>query len=231
MGIRWYKVHGGRLSFREYWLMCPDPFTFCIAAGMKLFGGLPMNFSIPHMDRLEIVELDDLPGGPRRTLKRGIAEFEDAGFEFQFLHELPILERDRFGAAAILLKPDGRSFATVNFAETKDMSQMAYNCVCSFGEGRFGTATTQKEQMKPDPKHITVRFIGASPEELADQHKGLMQDWEDDGETIVRVSREKLPDVVLSGERGHVDYHIERGVYVPMTKAQVRKLRGDDDDD
>src|SRR5205085_12011004 len=85
MGIRWYKVHGGRLSFREYWKMAPDPFTFLIAAGAKLFGGLPMNFSIPYLDRLDVVELDDLPGGPRRTLKRGVAEFEDAGFDFQFV--------------------------------------------------------------------------------------------------------------------------------------------------
>lgn len=229
MGIRWYKVHGGRLSFREYRKMAPDPFTFLIAAGMKLFGGLPMNFSIPYLDQLDIVELDDLPGGPRRTIKRGVAAFEDAGFRLVFVHELPVLERDRFAAAAILLASNGRSFATVNFAEAKDLSQMAYNCVCWFGEGRFGTATTQKEQLKPDPKHKTVRFVGASPEELADHHKGLMADWEEDGETIKKLNPETLPDVVLSGERGHVDFHAERGVYVPMKKAEVRKLRGDDD--
>ena len=230
MGIRWYKVHGGKLSFREYWKMCPDPFTFLIAAGMKLFGGLPMNFSIPYLDRLDVVELDDLPGGPRRALKRGIAEFEDVGFSVVFVHELPVLERDRFAAAAILLAPDGRSFAAVNFAETKDLSQMAYNCVCQFDDKSFGTATTQKEQMKPDPTHITVRFPGASPEELADRHKGLMQDWEDEGERILRLTPEALPGVVLSGEQGHVDFHAKRGVYVPMTKAHVRRLRGDDDD-
>jgi hypothetical protein len=231
MGIRWYKVHGGRLSFREYWKMADDPFTFLIAAGAKLFGGLPMNFSIPYLDQLDIVELDDLPGGPRRTIKRGVAAFEDAGFDFQFVHELPVLERNRFAAAAILLAPNGRSFATVNFAEVKDMSQMAYNCVCWFGEGRFGTATTQKEQMKPDPKHLTVRYPGASPEELADRHKELVRGWEEDREVIRTIRPDALPDVVLSGERGHVEFHAERGVYVPMTKDEVRKLRGDDEDD
>lgn len=231
MGVHWYKVHGGRLSVREYWKMAPDPVTFLVAAGAKVFGGLPMNVSVPYPDRLDLVELDDLPGGPRRTLGRGIAAFEAAGFGFRFVHELPALERDQFAAAAILLAPDRRSFATVNFAAAKDVSQTAYNCVAWFGEGRFGTATTQQERMKPDPRHLTVRFVGASPAELTDRHAELMREWEEDGEMIRTIHPDTLPDVVLFGERGHVEYHAERGVFVPMTEAEVRRLRGDDADD
>jgi hypothetical protein len=181
------------------------------------------------------VDLDDLPGGPRRIIRRGVQKFEDCGYQFAFVHEIPVLERDRFGAAAFLISPDGLSFTNVNFVEDKAVSQHVIGVNCRFDDGSFGMLTTQKEQMQPNPIHRYVRRPGAAAEDLVDQFPEILEEWESEGVQAVRIMPKSLPGLVLEGEQGDVDYHAERGVYVPMTAAEVARIRrqhgGDDEED
>lgn len=231
MATVYYKVHGGRLSFAEYWRMAPNPFVFCIVAVAKVFGGMPFNFSIPRVDELHLLEWNELRGEARKAMKPAIRLLEEAGMRTIFYHELPLLERDRMGCGASLLAPDGLTFATVNFVKDKVMSQMEVSCVTRFDdESEFGITTTAKKQLKPQPEHITFRYPGTPADELYEKHLEHLEDWKA-SKDVVKVTPDRLPKVVLRGEQGHIDFHIERGVYVPMTKAEIRAIRDTQEDD
>ena len=224
MATVYYKVHGGRLSFAEYWRMAPDPFTFCIVAVAKLFGGMSFDFSIPRVDQLHTVEWDDIPRDTRKAMREPIQLLEGAGLSLAFFHEMPVLERHRLGVGAALLAPDGRTFATVNYARDKVQSKLDVSCVTPFDDDTFGITTTAKKQMKPQPEHVVARYPGMPADDLYDKHLGHLEEWQAE-RRAVRVTPQTLPGVILKGEQGHIDFHADRGVYVPMTKAEIRRIR------
>lgn len=225
MPTTYYKVHGGRLSFAEYWRMSPNPLVFVIAAGAKLFGGLPMNFSIPRVDQLHLVEKEELPKLARRELADPVKSLERAGMTIQFYHELPVLEKERIGCAAVLLDGDGYTFATVNFVKDANQQKVGVNCVSRFTDGDFGVTSDQKKELKPDPRHHVDRLVGADPEDLYERHLNNLENWRDDGLQAQRLNRDSTIAAVLAGEQGLVDFHAKRKVFVPMTKAEIRRIR------
>lgn len=229
MPTKYYKVHGGRLSFAEYWRMSPDPISFTIAAGMKLFGGLPFNFSIPRIDELHEVEWDDLPPPARRALKEPAEQFESAGLELVLCHRLPLLESHRIGIGAVFLAADGLSFATANFGKEHDVVKVELACVTRFDDDSFGVTTTAKKQLKPRPDYVIDRHPGATGDELHEKHVANIERWESKGKQPQRLTPKTLPDVLLEGEQGTVDFHAERGVFIPMSKAEVRQIREQDE--
>ena len=166
MGVRYYKVHGGRLSFAEYWRMSPDPLSFLVAAGLKLVGGMNFTFSIPRID--DLVELDwaDLPGVARRALADPRDRFEAAGLRFAFAHELPLLEPHRVAAGAVFLAPDGRAFAAANFAKEEAAHKVVVAAVSRFGDGRFGITTGAEKKLEPRPNRIVRRYVGLPADAL-----------------------------------------------------------------
>ena len=237
MPTKYYRVHGGKVSFAEYWRMSPNTLTFGIAAIAKLFGGLPMNFSIPRPSELHVVDWDDVPKAARKAMRTPIEELESAGLMFQFCHQLPVLERTRLGIGVVLLSPDGKTFATVNHAAdaNANLKETQVSCVSRFVDEGFGCTTSAKKQFKPIPEDITFRHLDMPADELYERHLDYLAGWEDDGRKVRRFNSETVHDVMLEGEQRHVDFHVERGVYVPMTKAEIRRIReeqeGADEDD
>ena len=225
----YYKVHGGRVSFAEYWRLAPDPFSFVIAAGMKLFGGISFDFSIPRIDALDIVEWDNISRKAQKQLAEPMQLFEDAGFQFAFVHELPVLEKHRYGASAVFLAPDRLTIGMANYFEDKMNKQRAISCVTKFDDG-YGFTTTEKKTFVPLPESVGFRHPGMPADELYEKHQGYLEDWERDGKQPLRLSLNTLPAVVMAGEQRFVDFHIDRRVFIPMTKAEIRRIRAANED-
>src|SRR5579883_68076 len=177
MPTKYYKVHGGRLSFAEYWRMSPDPVTFLFAAGMKLFGGMPFNFSIPRADELHYVEEEDLPRAAAKKMKGPVARLEEAGFALKFYHESPTLEDHRLGVAGVLLSADRRTYALVIYARDKAQQQLQFSCVSRATDGTYCGVTTQKKAMKPDPECRFFRHPGLAADALYDAHLEHLREW------------------------------------------------------
>jgi hypothetical protein len=234
MGTKYYKVHGGRLSFAEYWRMAPDPFTFVLCAGMKLFGGMAFDFSIPRVEELHYLDEAEVPKAAMKRIRGSIKRLTEAGFAPKFYHEMPVLEDHRLGLAACLLADDRRTFGMVMYARERDEEQTHVTCASRFADGTFGSTTTQKKMMKPDPQNKVARYPGAAADEIYDRHLEHLEEWEGGGLQVRKLDDAALAAAVLEGEQQHIDFHAERGVYVPMSKAEVRRIREantDDDED
>jgi len=222
------------LTIAEYWRISPNIFTFAIAVGLKPFGGFPFNFSIPRVDRIHEVEWDDLPPVVTRQFKDPVRQFERAGFNYLFAYELPLLERNRLGMAAVLISKDALTFATVNYAQDPTTHQRQCNCVSVFDDTTKGVTTTAKKMMKPHPQYRTQRHPEAQADVLSEHHKQHLAERDEEFSIRpIRLDAAAVREAVLDGEQGHVDFNIERRVYIPMSKEEIRKIRDvhtDDDD-
>lgn len=225
MGVEYYKVDGGRLTFGEYWRMSPNPLVFLIVAIMKPFGGVSFNFSLPRGDELDFVDWDDLTGAARRKFRDTEDDWIDVGYARVFCHELPVLERHRYGAAAVYRHQDSRSFATQGYARDGDVETTFLSCVTRFDSGAFGCTTTNKQQFKPHPDHPVARFPGVNGVTLYERHVDQVAAWEPEYGRVTPVTPEALPQWILDAEHRFIDFHAERGVFVRMTKQEMRRAR------
>jgi hypothetical protein len=227
MPTKYYQVDASRLTLAEYWRMSPNALTFLFAAAMRAIGAMSFDFSIPRPDELRVVDLDDLPDSALKCLRPALNDFRTAGLELALCHEADVLEDHRYGAGLAFLARDGRSFGAVNYGEENDIRRVEISLVSPFDDDTFGVTTTAKKQFKPHPAYLNVRFPEMTAGELCAAHDRNLDRWESDGKRPRRITRESLPGLILEAEQRFVDFHVERGVFVPMSKAEVRLLRGE----
>lgn len=223
-----YRVDGGKLTYAEYWRMSGDPFAFLIAAGMKFFG-FPMrfNFAIPRPDRLFVVEFDELPAAARRGMGPPIRAAEKkAGLRLIFCHRLAVPEPHRVGAAALLLDEENETSLMVMFGQHGGQREVHLTCVSRFPDDTLASTTTMKKALVPVPGSDIERYPGADPATLYARHRGHLERLAGHGLVPVLLDPHRLEGFVLECELRYVDFHIGRGVFVPMTDDELDAISG-----
>jgi hypothetical protein len=230
--VRYYKVDGQKLSYPEYWRMSPEPLSFLIAALRKLLRiPVEFRFSIPRVDSLDLLDPAEIPARVKKKWRAMIGECEDQGLQVQFYYTLPVLEDTRESYAVTLLSDDGLVATNVTYAGTPSIEKTAFSCLSKLRDGHCLITSSQPKQMEPCPEDEIDRLPGRSPADLLAHHREKISSSADSDRTPVRLNESKLQQLVLQREQGHVDFHIERGVYVPMTKTERRRLLASSQDE
>ncbi|MDB5308518.1 MAG: hypothetical protein JWO38_2720 [Gemmataceae bacterium] len=220
-----YRVDGARLTFAEYWRMSPNPLVFLIAAWMKLIGRpIRFSFSVPRPDRLFLVEFDELPAAARAGMGPLVDAAEAIGLRLVFCHRLVVPEPHRLGAAAILLDKTGETILLVIFSRQGNRVERHLACTTLFTDGSRAVTTTIRKTFEPLPGSHVARYPGADPASLLARHREHLAALTSEGLIPTRLEPNRLPDVVHEAELRFVDFHIGRGVFVPMTDEELDKL-------
>ncbi len=215
-----YRVDGGRVRFSEYWRMAPDPLSFLIAAGRKLFGvPIYFNFAIPRPDRLFVVEFEELPESARFAMKPSIRSAEDAGLELAFIHRLVVPERSRFGAAALLTDRSHTSALMIMYGEQQARTELHLSFGSRLADDTLAATTDMKKTMETIPGNSIERYPGANIRTLFRKHREHLERLDAEGRPAAKIAR--WEEFVLDCEVRYVDYHISRGVFVPMTEDEL----------
>jgi hypothetical protein len=223
----YYRVDGGQLTYAEYWRMSPGLFPFLVAAGLKFLGSpIPFTFAVPRPDRLFLVEFDELPAVARQGMKRAVHRAEAAGLELVFCHRLAVPEPHRLGAAAVFLDSTGETTMSVLFAQEGATRQSQLSCVSRFADESLGCTTTVRKSMEVVPGTHVERYPGADPAALLARHRDHLGRLEGEGLVPVPIAANRLADFVLACEVRYVDFHIGRGVFVPMTDDELDAISG-----
>jgi hypothetical protein len=231
MPTKYYRIRGRAITLREYWRLCPDPFTFCIAAVAKPFGGLAPAWSVPFIDRMPIVHPDDLPRVVARAIERHSARFEDEGYRVLYHTEAPLLEKNRLVASSILLADDGWSLAQVLYIKNGEQTQVGLTVGCLCDDGTYAVTTNRKQELDSPPGHRVERYVGADAGRLVDKFHDHAREWEErDGMRPVPLDEAKVTELLLRVEREALEFHAARGVLVPMTRRELERLGVDSDD-
>lgn len=223
----YYRVDGAKLTYAEYWRMAPDPLSFLLVAGRKLIGfPLYFNFAIPRPDRLFLVNFDELPASARHAMGPAIRSAEKTGLRLIFCHRLAVPEPNRLGAAALLLDDEDTTGLMIICGQQGEHRELQVSCASRFADDTLATTTTMRKSMEPVPGQDVERYPGSSAGQLYRRHREHLERLESQGLIPVPLDPDKLEEFVLSCELRYVDYHIARGVFVPMTEDELDAVSG-----
>ncbi|HEY2910963.1 MAG TPA: hypothetical protein VGI99_11995 [Gemmataceae bacterium] len=221
MAPRYFRVHGGRLTVSECWRLARTWNAFAKFIAWKGVGGYPFRFPIPRPESLHFVKPEDMPPGPylNAALKL-IAEFEDAGLKLLFMHRIDKIAGTLL--VACLLDPEGTTIGT--FVSTAVGRQYQAECLATshFLDGTAGITMTSRKLFKPQPHHLVEYRVRAAPAGLIDRHRRNLERWEREGKFPKAFAPAELPKVLVEAQQRYVDFHVARGVFVPMTEEEVR---------
>lgn len=223
MGNRFYKTRMNRLTFGELWRMTPGPLTFLIASGMKLFGGLPDgDFGFCRLDALERLDDSEIPDHVHHSWSGWLDACEAEGIGLEFYYTIPFVGHDTEAYAAAMLHSGGLVAAHALYARQKHVEKSVLVLFTRMGDGRhLVTSSKHKELVSPHGFDV-VRLPGRAPDDVVARHLERVRSAE--GALPIRAGL--LEHFIVEFSNLETDFHIERGVYVPMPEEEVASIRG-----
>ncbi len=234
-GVVFYRIRLSRLRLRELrrgaslWQACL--LKYLAPLGWYDEAIIP----VPRAERLIPLTWNDLPRHVQRQMEPWRRQAADSGFAAEFLYTLPMLGRQEgFGLALcdtaglivvslqyarirIRLAPDEEPFSDEELFEVVLTTVLPDN--------RLLVTQRHIAELDPPPnREVRVLEDGEWPELLA-MHQGRMEAWDRAG--LQRVKVADLPAVLLQWNHQEVDYHVARGVYQRMTRADIDRFAED----
>lgn len=219
----YYRVNGQALTYAEYWRMSPGVLAFAVAAVRKLLHApMPFTFSLPRPEALYLLEPWEVPVPVRRRWQRAVEACQDRGLRLVFCNTLPLLERDRSSYSAALLRTDGLVGATVVTSVVPRRVETVFACLSRLADGHFLVTIDQPKKMEVPPEYEHVRLPGARPDVVLDRH---LEEIQQEGRRLLQASADDWPHLVLQSSQRLFNFHVARGVYVPLAEEEVEEIR------
>lgn len=226
-----YKVDSRRRTFAEHWrLQWPNVDRFLVAAFCKLLG-IPQRstFGIRRPEELYLHELSEVPGAVRERLADTVEACADVGLAFQFYASIDATVGTRVKAyLAAMLHVEGLIWASAIVALVRSgyierVHPAKLTCFSRLPDGRYVVTSDHRWKLTPHPGDLVEYLDGSPPDVVVARH------YERIDEPALRpvgVREDELAGVILQREQRHVDYQVERGVYVPMTEEEIDRIAG-----
>jgi hypothetical protein len=231
MSIKYYKLRGSRISLGEYWRLCPDIITFCIAAIATPFGGIAPAWAVPLLDTFPEIDPGELPRSVIRALDRHSERFEDEGYQQILYSKAPLLERGRLIASSILLSEDRWSLAQVLYIQTCERTEIGLTVGCFCEDGSYAAITNRKQELDSPPNHRVARYPGVDVARLVGRFQEHAQDWaEFDELQPIQLDKKIVKELLIQVERTNTEFLAARGILVPMTERDLERLGIDPND-
>ncbi len=222
MGDVFYKTRMNRLTFGELWRMSPDPLTFLIASGMKMFGKLPDgDLGVCRLDSLERLDESEVPDHVHESWSKWVDACEAEGIGLEFYYTVPVVGHDVEAYAAAMLGDGGQVAAQALYARQKHVEKAVLALFSRLGDGRQLMTSSKRREMEIPPGIEVVRLPRGTPSAVVARHLERVRSI--GGATPIRP--EHLERLILEFTNRETDFHIERGVYVPMSEDEVASIR------
>jgi hypothetical protein len=220
-----YKVDSRKRTYGELWRLAPNLRGFVGAALSKLLGiQKPCTFGIRRPEALNLHAEDEVPAAVRERLEPVIAKCAEGNMPLQFYATIDATIGSHAKAyMATVLHADGYTWANAMTVLVRHRAQPAkFTCFSLLHDGCYVVTSDQVWKLAPHPGDLVERMVGASPEAVEKRHYERITE---PGRRAVHIRPEELAQTILTREQRHVDYQIERGVYVPMTEDEFMRIR------
>jgi hypothetical protein len=222
-----YKVDSRKRTFAEIWRIHRRNLGgFLIAAVCKVLGiQQSYSFGIRRPESLRLHEPSDVPRSVRDLLAPTVRACEELDLAFRFYATTDAV----VGSAvkvymAALLHTEGLIWANAMatlFHRTQQVRLAGFNCMSRLPDGRFLATSDHVWKLTPHPGDLAEFLSGAAPDAVLARH---YQRTEAPGVSPLPVREDELAGILLAREQRHVDYAVERGVYVPMTGEEIERF-------
>jgi hypothetical protein len=220
-----YKVDSRRRTYAELWRQAPNLRGFFRVALGKLLGvQQPCTFGIRRPEALNRHTAPEVPAPVRQRLEPVLAKCMELNMPFQFYATVDATIGSQAKAyMATVLHADGSTWASATTVVVRNRTRPAmFNCFSLLHDGRYVVTSDHAWKLAPHPGDLVERLVGAPPEAVEARHSERLAE---PGRRAVHVRPEELERTILTREQRHVDYQIERGVYVPMTEDEFERIR------
>jgi hypothetical protein len=225
----YYTVDSRKRTYAETWrIHSPSVAQILVAALCKLLGvRLSHSFAIRRPDSLNVHPTPEVPLSVRRRLADHIARCEDVSLTLQFYATVDAVVGGRAKAyLAALLDTDRLSWATTMTVLTRGtagerVQPAKLNCFSLLPDGRYLVTTDHRWKLTPHPGDVVDFLPREAPEAIVAAHRRRVRGSDTQP---VTVREEALERIILAREQRHVDWQIERGVYVPMTGEELERV-------
>ncbi len=230
-----FKVNPKKLGYFEMWRCASNPIEGLLGCALKIFLG-PSNdgYGMKSFgDELDRLTVDDLPSRVARATEGYRAKIEKLGFVPGFVYSLEsygsqeahgIVYRHKSGSAAV----------SVAFARCVRGPVETVTTVVGFNtpldDDTYVMTSNNKRMLKKPPAWDCAYIPGAPPKDVFERHQERV---ERSGGRPRRVrSDDDLENLVLNCENEETVFNFQRGVYVKMTRADIKlgsRLKADYD--
>lgn len=221
-----YTVDSRKLTFAEY-RRFSSGFAFLIVALLKILKiRLPMPIAASRPEELRILEPSQLPQDIYSRLTRLIVPCEREGLRARFFYEEPIVAPSQRTLGVAMLSDDQLIYGFLaeveNQSATGVIRQVELSLLTPLSDGRYLATSLTSKKLDSPPEIVGIALPGAKPEEILASHRERLRSLQ--GATPQRIEG-RLEDFVVRIGRLGFDFHVARGVYVPVSESEVEKLR------
>ncbi|HVK13515.1 MAG TPA: hypothetical protein VM597_32510 [Gemmataceae bacterium] len=221
-----FKVNPRKLGYFEMFRCARNPVEGLLGCALKIFLG-PSDDGYGMLsfgDELDRRTVDDLPRRVQQATENYRAKVEKLGFVPGFVYSLEsyglqeahgIVYRHKSGTAAV----------SIAFARNIHGPVETVTTVVGFNtpldDDTYVMTSNNKRMLKKPPGWDCEYMPGAAPKDVFERHQERV---ERSGGTPRKVrSDDDLENLVLNCENEETAFNFQRGVYVKMTRADVKK--------
>jgi hypothetical protein len=222
---RYYRFVYWRLTYRECWRVAPNVLAFVISAIFKTLRINPAAQLVPpYPDRLDLIELDELPLHVRERMQPALGAGETLGLRIKLCRRVGVIgSGERF--QVVMLRGDGLCTVTLTysrvFVRAVERTVLQVDVASRLQDGRRAATTDPSRSLTSLPDTIMQSAPGLSLEDQVSRHF----EWiAASGWTAVRIAEEGLEQTLLSREQALFDQYVERGIYEPITEGEYARL-------
>jgi hypothetical protein len=222
----YFRTDTTRLTFGELWRISSRLPVFLRACVNKVFGlRAPVRWAVRHELTIRALHTEEVPGAALAVLEPLIEEFQQLGARLAFYHATPAVGNLE-GYAAVLLPPEHNFFIVVVWARSQISRWGNETSGCGvtsqLQNGSFFTTTNLPRKFNKPPASRVLRLRGATPTELAERHQEAVA--ESGLSAILIHSEEQLKSILEEIKRRNFEWHLGRGVYLPLTGEELARL-------
>jgi len=222
-----FKANPGRMGYRELYRVCGKFSTGVLACGLKFFRLLRAQrdgFGMRSFgDQLPTCDIDSLPRRVLSEMDGYLDDLEKIGFIPCFAYSLESYGSQEGHAIATRHK-SGVAGGSVLYSrcvrgdQETEATIFAY-CTALADDTYIMTSGTKKMMDKPD--HVLGENMpGRSPKDVFERHIERLETAAALPLTI--KTDDELEQLILRYENEDTEFNFDRGVYVPMSRSEIR---------
>jgi hypothetical protein len=219
----YYRTDLTRASLREIWRSASPSYTAGVAAILRklLRRPWPATFALAAAHP-RIVELADVPERLNSIMSDAVRACRQAGFAPRFGLVVPSVG-DQENATIVLSTKDTKQLATVAYSRVGAVQGVVVTILSLLRDGRVLSTTNARQGLDEPPDYVAGYHVGAGVPVLVKRHTARIDELND----IRPVALDDLArrQLMLDLQERKLAFLSERGLLVPMTQAEVERLR------
>lgn len=220
-----YQSDSRRLTVREYWRLSGNPLQFLLALTLKLCGiRLPMNFAFASAGATHSIRPDQRSEFARNALAGLEKDAADCGLRYVFSYVLPSMGAVE-SLASTYANQDGTIVVPLVFVRMwfkTTMQKTAYAFLSRMANGQLLVTSGTKQELDIPPGYLTEFWPNAPFATVLARHRERMVAM--GVPALAAPTDVDIAACIRENEQRVMDFHVERGTYVPATAAELERL-------